>query len=80
MSAVNPVYHLAMPATQFGAVKDRGTDMATHIVWSAIAFAALMSTSIFILYVDLTKAFARMLREYAMGMSEEAAANPIPHS
>ena len=54
-------YRANMPGCQFGAIKGGGTDFAHHIVLSALDYAAGMSFSIFVLFVDLVKAFDLVL-------------------
>ena len=68
---INPVYESNMPESQFGAVSKRGTDYAAHIVQSLIAIAEKRGWSIFVLYVDLVKAFDRVVRELLFGYPSE---------
>lgn len=56
-----------MPRNQFGAVSGRRTDFATHIVRSFIEYCRIASLSLFILFVDLVKAFDRIIREIVFG-------------
>jgi len=65
-NAVDLPYAANMPSGQHGAVAGGGTDFAHHLVLSAIDFAFTMSMSIFILFVDLVKAFDQALRELVM--------------
>ena len=60
-------YNVKIPANQYGATKGRGTDFATHIITSVAAIAKMMEWSIFILFIDLTKAFDRIIREIIVG-------------
>ena len=60
-------YNLKIPQDQYGATKGRGTDFATHIITSMAAVAKLMEWSIFLLFIDLTKAFDRIIRELVVG-------------
>ena len=64
---VEPEYGANVPDNQYGAVAGRGTDFASHIISSAIAAASLSQWSIFILFVDLVKAFDRVIRQIAYG-------------
>ena len=57
--AVTPAYNAAMPDCQHGAVGGRSTDFATHLVREVIAHAAAAKLCIFILFIDLVKAFDR---------------------
>eukprot|EP00973_Karenia_brevis_P002825 383944-Karenia_brevis.AAC.1 len=52
---------------QCGAVIGKGTDVATHLVRSAIAAGKLLSLSVFVLFVDLTKAFDKVIRQIVFG-------------
>ena len=56
-----------MPPNQHGAVALRGTDFASHIIATAIDIAALLTLNIFVLFVDLTKAFDRVIRQLPLG-------------
>ncbi|CAK0869748.1 unnamed protein product [Prorocentrum cordatum] len=60
-----------MPATQFGAVAQKGTDFASHLVQSLIALAEKNGWSIFVLFIDLVKAFDRVVRESVLGYPDE---------
>ena len=65
--AVTPAYNAAMPDCQHGAVGGRSTDFATHLVREVIAHAAAAKLCIFILFIDLVKAFDRVIREITLG-------------
>ena len=60
-------YEKRMPSTQFGAVSKRGADQASHIVRTAIDVAARWNFSIVVLFLDLVKAFDRVIRELVYG-------------
>ena len=60
-------YTANMPTQQFGAVAKKGTDMAGLMVQLAIQYASFMNWSICILYIDLVKAFDRIVRELILG-------------
>ena len=70
--AVNPAYNAAMPDCQHGAVGGRSTDFATHLVREVIAYAAAAKLCLFILFIDLVKAFDRVIREITLGWPAEA--------
>ena len=53
-----------MPHDQHGTGALRGNDFASHIISTAIDIAALLSLSIFVLFVDLTNAFDEVIRNY----------------
>ena len=67
---IEPSYVEHMPVDQHGAVTKRGTDFASHIVTSAISVAHLLKLSLFVLFVDLTKAFDRVIRQLVHGWGE----------
>ena len=64
---IDPLYTAFLSPEQCGGVVGKGTDLASHVVRSAIDFAKLFSLSIFMLFVDLTKAFDFALREVVLG-------------
>eukprot|EP00973_Karenia_brevis_P075162 10441243-Karenia_brevis.AAC.1 len=64
---------------QCGAVAHRGTDYASHLVLSMLAYAAATRASIFVLFLDLIKAFDRVVREVVMGMPEESHGQPVDY-
>eukprot|EP00973_Karenia_brevis_P064818 9003079-Karenia_brevis.AAC.1 len=66
-----------MPATQHGAVKGRGTDIASHTIRSAQAAAKLLRKSIFVLFVDLVKAFDKAIRELVYGWGQSKPDDPV---
>ena len=76
-NAIDPFYEHHMPPTQFGAVKHRGTDMATHLIRSAIDTAKLLELSIFVLFVDLVKAFDKVIRQLVFGWGSSKPEDPV---
>ena len=68
---VDPAYTEHMPEDQHGAVSGRGSDFASHTVRSFIEFCLLSTRSFFILFVDLVKAFDRVVRELVLGWPDE---------
>ena len=70
--AVGPAYNAAMPDCQHGAVGGRSTDFATHLVREVIAYAAASRLCLFVLFIDLVKAFDRVIREITLGWPAEA--------
>ena len=62
-----------MPHSQFGAVSGGGTDLAHHFLLVCIEFAQKKSLSIFILFLDLVKAFGKALRELVFGFPQDVA-------
>ena len=69
---VTPSYVNFVGATQFGAVPKMGTALASHIVRSFIDYARLAGLSMFVLFVDLSKAFDKVIREIALGSAHGA--------
>ena len=65
--AIDPIYESKMPATQFGAVPRRGTDQASLMIRAAIEVSILKGCSIAVLFVDLVKAFDKVIREIVFG-------------
>ena len=72
-------YNDRIPLDQFGATKGRGTDFATHIITSMASIAFMMQWSMFILFIDLVKAFDRIVRELIMGWPDVADSEKVPH-
>ena len=64
---IGPEYVEKMPSTQFGAIPKRGTDQASHIVRSAADAVMMLTYSIVVLFLDLVKAFDRVIRELVFG-------------
>ena len=65
--AIDQPHSRNMPDCQYGAMPNRGTDMASHLVQSLIDYAALSSLSILVLFVDFIKAFDRVVRQLMYG-------------
>ena len=64
---VAPAYDKYVPKEQCGASADRGSDLASHVVRTALDFAKHHSRSIAALFLDITKAFDFVIRELAIG-------------
>ena len=62
---------------QFGCVRGKGTDMANLMVRGFLEHARLAKLSVFVLFLDLTKAFDLVVRELLMGWQQEFAENPV---
>eukprot|EP00973_Karenia_brevis_P036315 5008051-Karenia_brevis.AAC.1 len=69
---VDPYYYACIPMEQCGAAAGRGTDLATHVIRSAIDYACMLGLSIAILFIDLTKAFDYIVREIALGWPQKS--------
>ena len=64
---MKPSYNANLPDTQFGGRSGGGTDLASHTVISFIEYCKSHTLSFFVLFVDLVKAFDRVLREITVG-------------
>ena len=67
-AAIAPQHNSAMPDTQFGATALRGADFATHILVTFMEICRKSKKSFFVLFVDLVKAFDRVIRELVFGI------------
>ena len=65
---VSGPYEANIPEMQHGAVAGRGTDYAAHLVHCFQAYCAATSRSSFAWFVDLVKAFDRIVREVCKRM------------
>ena len=74
--AIDPVYNRHQPLNQHAAPV-KGTDIATHVIKSAISAANMLHMSIFVLFVDLVKAFDKIIRQLVYGWGEEKPDNPV---
>jgi len=68
---VEPQYNENMPECQNGAVAGRGSDFAGHVIRSLLDLATLASLSVFVLFIDLVKAFDRVVREIVFGFPDD---------
>ena len=69
---LNTTYEKAVGVSQYGAVKHRGTAMASLVVRSFLDLCSVRSWSCFVLFVDLSKAFDYAIREVVMGWMPDA--------
>ena len=67
---IAPLYNKHMPDCQHGAVTGKGTDFASHSIRLILDLATLAALSVFILFVDLVKAFDRAVREIVFGFPD----------
>ena len=65
-AAIAPQYN--MPDTQFEATSLRGADFATHTLVTFMEMCRRRKKSFFVLFVDLVKAFDRVIRELVFGI------------
>ena len=68
---MNQAYTENMPKDQYGGVPYGGTDIPNHIIRSAIDLASLLEWSIFILFLDLEKAYDKAIRELVLGWPQD---------
>ena len=64
---VDAGYHKYVPESQCGAVKGKSCDFASHLLRTLLDCTKARSLTIAILFVDLVKAFDRLLREVVIG-------------
>jgi hypothetical protein len=57
-----------LPDDQFGGVPGGGTDFANHLIRSLLQLAKVAGMSAFVLFLDLEKAYDRIVRELVFGM------------
>ena len=67
---IDPIYQRSVPPSQFGAVKGGGTDYPHHLVRAALDYARIAGLSACVVFVDLVKAFDRILRELIFGFPQ----------
>ena len=60
-------YQRFVGSSQFGGVPAMGTALASHVLRSMMDLARLRHWSIFVLFIDLTKAYDRLIRELVIG-------------
>ena len=70
-SHITDKYDAHQPDMQCGATRGRGTDFASHFVAAAIEFASKASLCIAVVFLDLIKAFDRVLRELVLGLPSD---------
>ncbi|CAK0802742.1 unnamed protein product, partial [Prorocentrum cordatum] len=64
---VTPMYNAHTPESQHGALAGRGTDLAAHLARSFCDYCTAQGLSCFVWFVDLVKAFDRVVREIVLG-------------
>lgn len=76
---VSSVLYDPVDVTQCGAVKRKSGDLATHFLWTMMVMASACSLSIVILFIDLAKAFDRVLREIVIGWPQSGADDGVQY-
>ena len=74
-----PTYEAAVHEEQCGCISHRGTEFATHLVRSFIDYCHVNKMCYFILFVDLEKAFDKIVREFVLGLPEGLQQDPIEY-
>jgi hypothetical protein len=74
---MNDAYQNEVGPEQHGAVRGRGTALASLAIRAFIDACRLMAWSSFVLFIDLSKAFDYAVREVVMGWMQNA---PVPRS
>ena len=77
--SIDEPYHKYVPQSQCDAVKKKGSDLGTHTLRTAIDRAASLGLSPAILFVDLVKAFDRVLREIVLGWPQTGEENGVEY-
>ena len=79
LKPIKPVYDARIPVVQMGVVSKRGTYFGTHMLTRFIESRTYGNDSIGICFVDLVKAFDRVLRELVMGWPRPMTSHPIEY-
>jgi hypothetical protein len=66
-----PTIAARLPASQYGGVEGGGTDFPNHTLRLLVEYAKVASLSLFILFVDLSQAFDRVVREVVCGWPQQ---------
>ena len=74
--AVDAPYSAHMPECQHGVVAGKGTEVASHLIRTAIDVAKLQRLSVFVLFIDLVKAFDRVIRQLVLGWGDRPPGDP----
>ena len=75
--AIDPPYEAGVPRAQCGAVPGRGTEEAAHVVRTIIDWAKLRKLCLVVLFIDLVKAFDKVVRQLVMGWGPEPPPDPV---
>jgi hypothetical protein len=66
-----PIIAARLPPSQYGGVEGGGTDFPNHTLRLLVEYAKADSLSLFILFVDLSQAFDRVVREVVCGWPQQ---------
>ena len=72
-------YHGYVPQVQCGDVKKRSGDFATHTLRTIQDYAASWGMSLVILFIDLVKAFDRVIIEIVSGWPQGTISDHVKH-
>eukprot|EP00973_Karenia_brevis_P017134 2353514-Karenia_brevis.AAC.1 len=64
---------------QCGCIRGRGTEYATHLVRSFIDYCSIQGLSFFVLFLDLEKAFDRVIREFLIDLPCTLTDDPVEY-
>ena len=64
---------------QCGCMRGRGTEFATHIVRSFIDYCSMGDLCFLVLFVDLEKAFDKVIREFLLGFPSTCTQDPLEY-
>ena len=64
---LQPQLRAHIPDNQYGGMAGGGTDIPNHTIRSVLQYAKLFALSVFVLFLDLEKAFDKVIREIVMG-------------
>ena len=72
---IEPLYNFKVSLSQCGAVPGRGADLAAHAARSMLAYASQISWSVCRLFIDLSKAFDKIVRELLVSWTDHLPAS-----
>ena len=64
---------------QCGCIRGKGTEFATHIIRSFIDYCHMSGLCFFVLFLDLEKAFDRVIREFLLDMPSTLTEDPVEY-
>lgn len=78
-SELEPKHQKNSPCDQYGGMAAGGTDFAHHVVLSFIDYCKMFHFSYFLLFLDLVKAYDRIVRELVFGWPAGAPSDRIEY-
>ena len=67
---IDPLYNTKISPSQCGGVPGRGADFAAHAARSTLSYASQMNWSVGMVFMDLSKAFVKIVRELVVGWQD----------